>query len=170
MKAGVHDFVLKDRLARLAPAVARELREAQVRADRRRMQEQLLLSERLSSLGMLAASVAHEINNPLASLMMNLELVHGVSPRAARCPARAAGAARGRRVRRARPGHRPDIKVFSRPEEQALGPHGSAPGDRLVAAHGVATTSCTAPGVVKDYAGRPRCRAARRGWDRCSST
>ena len=41
MKAGVHDFVLKDRLGRLGPAVARELREAELRAERRKMQEQL---------------------------------------------------------------------------------------------------------------------------------
>jgi signal transduction histidine kinase len=73
MKAGVHDFVLKDRLGRLGPAVARELREAQLRAERRTLQEQLMLSDRLASLGMLAASVAHELNNPLAAMMMNLE-------------------------------------------------------------------------------------------------
>ncbi|WP_309889145.1 ATP-binding protein [Archangium sp.] len=75
MKAGVHDFLLKDRLSRLGPAVARELREAALRAERRKMQEQLLLSDRLASLGMLAASVAHEINNPLASLMANLDFL-----------------------------------------------------------------------------------------------
>jgi signal transduction histidine kinase len=74
MKAGVHDFLLKDRLGRLGPALTRELREARIRAERRRMQEQLLLSDRLASLGLLAAGVAHEINNPLASLLMNLDL------------------------------------------------------------------------------------------------
>jgi two-component system, NarL family, sensor histidine kinase UhpB len=52
MKAGAHDYLMKDRLARLAPAVARELREAEVRRarhlaeDRRRIAvEQLRLSE-----------------------------------------------------------------------------------------------------------------------------
>ncbi len=35
MKAGAHDFVMKDRLARLVPVIERELREAQVRRDRR---------------------------------------------------------------------------------------------------------------------------------------
>ena len=74
MKAGVHDFLLKDRLGRLGPALARELREATVRAERRKMQEQLLLSDRLAALGMLAAGVAHEINNPLSSLLVQLEL------------------------------------------------------------------------------------------------
>jgi len=34
MKAGAHDFILKDNLTRLAPAIDREMREAQVRAER----------------------------------------------------------------------------------------------------------------------------------------
>ncbi|MDD2764799.1 MAG: PAS domain S-box protein [Opitutaceae bacterium] len=34
MRAGAHDYVMKDRLARLAPAVARELREAELRRQR----------------------------------------------------------------------------------------------------------------------------------------
>ncbi len=34
MKAGAHDFIVKDNLARLAPAIDRELREAQGRAQR----------------------------------------------------------------------------------------------------------------------------------------
>ena len=45
MKAGVHDFVLKDRLARLVPAVERELREAADRRQRRAAQSALRVSE-----------------------------------------------------------------------------------------------------------------------------
>jgi len=52
MKAGAHDYLMKDRLARLVPAVERELREAEVRRarhlaeERRRIAvEQLRLSE-----------------------------------------------------------------------------------------------------------------------------
>ncbi len=45
MKAGAHDFVLKDRLARLVPAVERELREAADRRQRRAAQSALRLSE-----------------------------------------------------------------------------------------------------------------------------
>ena len=41
MKAGAHDFVMKDKLARLGPAVERELRDAEVRRERRRSEEQL---------------------------------------------------------------------------------------------------------------------------------
>jgi PAS domain S-box-containing protein len=39
MKAGVHDYVMKDKLARLAPAVERELREAHERRKRRVAEE-----------------------------------------------------------------------------------------------------------------------------------
>jgi signal transduction histidine kinase len=41
MKAGAHDYVMKDKLARLGPAVGRELREAEVRRERRRAEEAL---------------------------------------------------------------------------------------------------------------------------------
>src|SRR5262245_25392346 len=41
MKAGAHDYVMKDNLARLGPAVERELREAEVRRQRKRSEEKL---------------------------------------------------------------------------------------------------------------------------------
>ena len=43
MKAGAHDYLMKDKLARLAPAVARELREAQMRRERKEAAEALRL-------------------------------------------------------------------------------------------------------------------------------
>lgn len=46
MKAGANDYVMKDRLARLAPAIERELREAQGRRARARMEQALRDSER----------------------------------------------------------------------------------------------------------------------------
>jgi PAS domain S-box-containing protein len=45
MKAGAHDYVIKDNLARLVPAVERELREAEGRRERQRAEEALLTSE-----------------------------------------------------------------------------------------------------------------------------
>ncbi|MDP9035133.1 MAG: PAS domain S-box protein [Myxococcota bacterium] len=42
---------------------------------RRRLETQLVQNDRLAALGTLAAGVAHEINNPLAYLMLNLEWV-----------------------------------------------------------------------------------------------
>jgi signal transduction histidine kinase len=43
MKAGAHDYVMKSNLSRLSPAVERELREAQVRRERRDAEEELQL-------------------------------------------------------------------------------------------------------------------------------
>jgi signal transduction histidine kinase/CheY-like chemotaxis protein len=73
MRAGAHDFLYKHSLGKLAAVIERETREAVLRAEARRMQQQLLLADRLTSIGMLAAGVAHEINNPLAYVLGNLE-------------------------------------------------------------------------------------------------
>ncbi len=43
--------------------------------EQRRLESQLVATERLASLGRLAASVGHEINNPLTYVLGNLELV-----------------------------------------------------------------------------------------------
>jgi two-component system sensor histidine kinase UhpB len=45
MKAGAHDYVMKDNLTRLGPAIGRELQEADVRRARRQAQEALRESE-----------------------------------------------------------------------------------------------------------------------------
>jgi PAS domain S-box-containing protein len=51
--------------------------------ERKQMQARLLQADRMVSVGTLAAGVAHEINNPLAYVMANLEYVHGELPKLA---------------------------------------------------------------------------------------
>ncbi|HVW25228.1 MAG TPA: ATP-binding protein [Polyangiaceae bacterium] len=50
-------------------------------SERRRVQAQLVRADRLSAVGTLAAGVAHEINNPLAYLMLNLQFLMRELPR-----------------------------------------------------------------------------------------
>ena len=45
MKAGAHDYIMKDNLARLNTAIERELRETEVRRQRRQAEEELKVSE-----------------------------------------------------------------------------------------------------------------------------
>jgi signal transduction histidine kinase len=75
MRMGVQDYLLKGNLQRLAVAVERELREAGLRAEQRRMREQLLIAERMAAVGTLAAGIGHEINNSLTALLGNMNVV-----------------------------------------------------------------------------------------------
>ena len=46
MKAGAHDYVMKNNLSRLLPAIERELREAEIRRQKRRARSHMELQER----------------------------------------------------------------------------------------------------------------------------
>jgi signal transduction histidine kinase len=83
MKAGAHDFITKDRLARLGPAVDRELREAVVRQERRRAEESLVESnERLRALAARLENsreeerkrIARDIHDDLGSALTGLKM------------------------------------------------------------------------------------------------
>jgi PAS domain S-box-containing protein len=78
MKAGAHDYVMKDNLARLAPVVARELGEAEERRERRRAEEALIKSEATlntvlkgspAGIGLVVNRVFQWMNDKLLSMM-----------------------------------------------------------------------------------------------------
>ncbi len=100
---------------RMQQAFVRDIR------DRRAMQAQLLLADRMASLGQLAAGIAHEVNNPLAYTALNIEhaqrALRGLYPAAPGLARALADAGDG--VERVRVIVR-ELDAFGRGEEQRL--------------------------------------------------
>lgn len=75
LQQGATDYVLKDRLARLPSAVQRAVTEAEEVALRKKLEAQLLRSQRLETIGALAGGIAHDLNNVLAPILMGAKIL-----------------------------------------------------------------------------------------------
>jgi PAS domain S-box-containing protein len=95
-------------------------------SERRRVQAQLIHADRLGAMGTLAAGVAHEINNPLAYLMLNIQYLMRELPRFDGDPTKLSALLE--RLGEAEHGARRvssivgDLRTFGRPEQTAGGP------------------------------------------------
>ena len=78
MRAGAHDFFLKGRLARLRPAIERELAEARGRVEKRRIEGEkarllVELQRALAARDDFLVLASHELRTPLTVLGLQLE-------------------------------------------------------------------------------------------------
>jgi len=89
MREGATDYLLKDRLARLGPAVSRALTEKELRIEKRRAESEqmradeerralgarLMQARKTEAVGLLASGVAHDFNNILTVISGQCHLV-----------------------------------------------------------------------------------------------
>lgn len=81
MRQGAMDFIAKPfRPNDLLKALDRVEESIRLRRQNEELRSQLFRAEKLTSLGLLAAGVAHEINNPMSFVRGNLELMNRCLP------------------------------------------------------------------------------------------
>jgi two-component system cell cycle sensor histidine kinase/response regulator CckA len=69
MRVGAQDYVMKTNLKRLVPAVQREMREAEDRRERKRLEQHVQQLQRFEAIGRLAGGVAHDFNNIIGAIL-----------------------------------------------------------------------------------------------------
>jgi signal transduction histidine kinase len=118
LKLGATDYILKDRLSRLVPAILRAREQAADRLGRQRAESLLEQSRRIESVGRLAATMSHEFNNVLMIIQSaTTQLARGGDPIiVAQLAKRIADAVkRGQRITS-------DVARFTRPAQLRLQP------------------------------------------------
>jgi two-component system cell cycle sensor histidine kinase/response regulator CckA len=80
LKEGAHDYVMKDGLKRLLPAIQRELKEAEQRREKAKLERHVRQQERFEAIGRLAGGIAHDFNNVIAAILGWAELGQDEAP------------------------------------------------------------------------------------------
>ncbi|HEY2546686.1 MAG TPA: response regulator [Candidatus Acidoferrum sp.] len=79
MRDGAQDYLMKNNLKRLVPAVQRELREAEEHRARKDLEKHVHHLQKFEAIGRLAGGVAHDFNNMIGAIMGWAEMGYGES-------------------------------------------------------------------------------------------
>jgi len=80
LKMGAQDYLMKDNIKRLLPAIHRELAEATRRKERKRLEEQIQQLQKFEAIGRLAGGIAHDFNNALGVILAWAQLGYDELP------------------------------------------------------------------------------------------
>jgi signal transduction histidine kinase len=75
LKSGATDYVLKERLSRVVPAVRRAMKDVEQRRERARLEAQFIEAQKMEVVGQLASGVAHDFNNFVAIILGYSDMV-----------------------------------------------------------------------------------------------
>jgi len=77
---GVQDYIMKDNLPRLLPAIQRELRHSANRREHKNTDQRMRQLEECEAIGKLAAGIAHDFKNVIGAILGWAELGAGEVP------------------------------------------------------------------------------------------
>jgi signal transduction histidine kinase len=80
LKQGAQDYLMKDNLKRLIPAIERELREVELRRERKELEIQVQRLQKFEAIGRLAGGIAHDFNNALGVILGWAEMGYDDAP------------------------------------------------------------------------------------------
>jgi two-component system cell cycle sensor histidine kinase/response regulator CckA len=80
LKLGAQDYVMKNNLKRLLPAIQRELHEVAQRRERKHLEQEVQRLQKFEAIGRLAGGIAHDFNNALCVILGWAQMAHDEAP------------------------------------------------------------------------------------------
>ena len=80
LKQGAQDYIMKDNLKRLIPAIRRELLDAKRLQERKQLEDEIQRLQKFEQIGRLAGGIAHDFNNALGVIVGWAELGYERTP------------------------------------------------------------------------------------------